>query len=337
MLRENPMKTALYPDPDSSDLRIAIARLLNETGGVLSRAQTGGKTAPDPQDAIGFDITPDMIFCGNGSDEVLSFVFYAFFDDDRPLVTLEHTYSFYPVYALYYGIGLKKIPLTKDWRVDCKEIARAANDTRSSVIFANPNAPTGIGLSRDEARALLEACPIERVMVIDEAYVDFGGQSVLPLLRDFPNLVIIRTFSKSLSAAGLRLGYAVASPALIDTLTTVKNSFNHFPVDSLTQCAGIAACGDAAWYAHNAAQIASEREEISTFLRQKNWTPLPSQTNFVFAKKEGVSGRAIYEAIRDEGILIRHFATPGIEDFVRITIGTKDQMTALKQAIGRRF
>jgi histidinol-phosphate aminotransferase len=303
--------------------------MLNGTGGVLCPP----RGADDSDAPAGLRVSPEMVFCGNGSDEVLSFVFYAFFDADRPLVTLEHTYSFYPVYAQFYGIPLKKIPLNAGWTVNLGAAAGAARETESSVIFANPNAPTGICVTRSDIRAFLEKCPKDRVIVIDEAYVDFGGETALPLLTDFPNLVIIRTFSKSFSGAGLRLGFSVSSPELARALTTVKNSFNHFPVDALTQIAGIAACQDAAYYALNAAAIAQTRDDFSAFLAARGWPVLPSRTNVVFAKKNGVPGRAVYEKIRDAGILVRHFAHSGIEDFVRITIGTPEQMAALKDVI----
>jgi histidinol-phosphate aminotransferase len=274
-----------------------------------------------------------MVFCANGSDEALSFVFYAFFGDDRPLVTLEHTYSFYPVYARYYGAPLKTVPLTPEWRVDADALAAAARQTASPVILANPNAPTGIAMSRREARALLDSLPGDRAVVIDEAYADFGAESCLALLADYPNLLIVRTFSKSLSGAGLRLGYVAASAELCAVLTTVKNSFNHFPVDALTQAAGIAACSDPAWYAKNAARIAATRDSFAALLGARGWTVLPSAANFLFAKKDGVPGRAVYEALRNKGILVRHFAAPRVEDFVRITVGAEDQMALLAAAL----
>jgi histidinol-phosphate aminotransferase len=322
-LAENPMLPALYPDPDSSALRRAFAEMLNETGGSLCAKKDG---AP-------FHVTPEMVFCGNGSDEVLSFVFYAFFGSESPLVTLAHTYSFYPVYSRFYGIALEKIPLAPDWKADLGAVAEAARELRSPAIFANPNAPTGTGVPRSEIRAFLERFPADRTVVIDEAYVDFGGETALPLLADFPNLVIVRTFSKGFSGAGMRLGFAVTSPESVRVLTTVKNSFNHFPVDALAQVAGEAACRDAAHYARNAAAIARRRDGFSAFLSRRGWTALPSLANFVFARKDGIGGRTAYEKIRGEGILVRHFAQDGIEDFVRVTIGTDAQMDALEKVM----
>lgn len=333
-VKSHPEKLGLYPDPDSSELKAAIAGMLNATGGVLCRAAVNGNSVePCEKDKIPFTVTPDMIYCGNGSDEVLSFVFYAFFDGDRPLVLPEHTYSFYPVYAGFYQIPLDKISLNSDWSLDTDKMLEHANKTDSSIIFANPNAPTSIGLSRDEIRKIISAAPKDRIFVVDEAYVDFGGESSIPLIAEFDNLVIVRTFSKSLCGAGQRLGYIVASPELVNYVTTVKNSLNHFPIDFLAQTAGIAACKDAAYYVECAKKVVDERESFICFLRDKGWFVPQSQTNFVFAKKNGVQGEKAYRAIKEQGILVRHFATPGIEQFLRITIGTHEQMVALKKVM----
>ena len=171
------------------------------------------------------------------------------------------------------------------------------------------------------------------MFVVDEAYVDFGGESAIPLLAEFDNLVVVRTFSKSLCGAGLRLGYAVASPNLIKQITIVKNSLNHFPIDYVAQRAGIAACSDVGYYVECAKTVAFERDEFIDFLKKQNWHVLESQTNFVFCKKDGLKGEYCYEQIKKKGILVRHFKTPGIEDYVRITIGTNKQMKELKKII----
>ena len=366
-LSSHPEKLSLYPDPDVTELRTEIARMLNATGGVLARTRcstgccaTNGKAngsraanaaaggtdcatndvatsacSPAPEDELGFEITPDMIFCGNGSDEVLSFVFYSFFDSDRPLVFPEHTYSFYPVYCGYYQIPMDRVPLRPDWTLDTDTMLAHANRTKSSIIFANPNAPTGLALTRSQVEAMLNAAPAGQVVAVDEAYCDFGGESCLPLLKTHRNLVIVRTFSKSLSFAGMRLGYIVADPELVQAVFRVKNSFNHFPVDFVAKTAAIASCRAAGYYAQNARRIISERESLTAFLREQGFFVIDSTTNFVFARKDGRSGRELYEQARDAGILIRHFATPGIEDFVRITIGSPQQMAELKKALAR--
>ena len=339
--KKNPEKLGLYPDPDSNELKEAIADMLNKSGGVLCRANlekgkkngSGAIVTPSEFDKIPFVVTPDMIYAGNGSDEVLSFVFYAFFDSDRKLVLPEHTYSFYPVYGGFYNIPLEKVPLKSDWTLDTAKMLELANKENSSIIFANPNAPTSIGLSRDEVREMIKAAPKDRVFVVDEAYVDFGGESCIPLLAEFQNLVIVRTTSKSLCGAGQRLGYLVANKELVDAVTTVKNSLNHFPIDFLAQQAGIAACRDAGYYVRAAQSVAFERDEFIDFLREKGWSVLDSQTNFVFCKKQGVNGDEAYRKIKEEGILVRHFATKGIEEYLRITIGTHEQMLALREVM----
>jgi histidinol-phosphate aminotransferase len=298
----DPDSLRLYPDPDAGELRVAIA------------------------DMLGSGVRPSMIFAGNGSDEVLSFVFYAFFDSDAPLVFPEHTYSFYPVYAGYYDIPIRKVPLRADFSVDADAML-AGN--RCGIIFPNPNAPTGMYMPLSEVRAFLSRAGGDRVVVVDEAYIDFGGESAISLLGEFPNLLVIRTFSKSLCFAGARLGFAVGNEQLIEALFTTKNSFNHFPVDRLTQKIGIASCDDKDYYININARIARTRDRFAADLRASGWDVLPSLANFVFARKAGLTGRAVYEKIRESGILVRHFNIAGIEDFVRISIGTEDEMTLL--------
>jgi histidinol-phosphate aminotransferase len=328
-------RLGLYPDPDANELRQAIADMLNQTGGVLCRSTAQGKKCvPSSQDVIPFTVTPDMLFCGNGSDEVLSFVFYTFFDSDRPIVMPTFTYSFYPVYCGYYSIPMDQVPLKSDWTLDTEKMISDANKTDSCTIFANPNAPTGIAMKRDEVAAMIRRSPKDRIFVVDEAYCDFGGESCIPLLAEFDNLVIVRTFSKSFSFAGMRLGFVVSSPKLVQAIFTVKNSFNHFPADVIAQTAGIASCKAASYYADCARKVVSERQSMTSFLRERGWFVIDSTTNFIFAKKEGHTGESVYQAVKKAGILIRHFATPGIEDFVRITIGTKAQMDALKIVMG---
>ena len=312
---------ALYADPDSNQLRAAIAAHLNQTGGVLANCRP-----------LSQRISADMVFCGNGSDEVLSFVFYAFFDSSSPLIQPEHTYSFYPVYAGYYDIPLKKIPLNQDFSLDVEAMIHAAVENDSSLILANPNAPSSLALSLQQLRDLLSRLPKNRVHVVDEAYADFGSESALSLLAEFPNLVVVRTFSKSLSLAGMRLGYAVASPELIQVLHRVKDSFNHFPVDVLAQKAGVAACQSISYYEDCTKKIVEQRDDFIAFLRNLGWQVLDSSTNFIFTTKPGVSGRQVYQTLKEAGILVRRFDTPGIEEYLRITVGTAQQMAQLEAA-----
>ena len=312
---------ALYADPDSNQLRAAIAAHLNQTGGVLANCRPLNQC-----------VSADMVFCGNGSDEVLSFVFYAFFDSSSPLIQPEHTYSFYPVYAGYYDIPLKKIPLNQDFSLDVEAMIHTAVENDSSLILANPNAPSSLALSLQQLRDLLSRLPKNRVHVVDEAYADFGSESALSLLAEFPNLVVVRTFSKSLSLAGMRLGYAVASPELIQVLHRVKDSFNHFPVDVLAQKAGVAACQSTSYYEDCTKKIVEQRDDFIGFLRNLGWQVLDSSTNFIFTTKPGVSGRQVYQTLKEAGILVRRFDTPGIEEYLRITVGTAQQMAQLKAA-----
>lgn len=333
-VKNNPMKLALYPDPDSLELHAAIAEMLNKTGGVLCNAVVDGEDVkPSEKDKIPFTVTPEMVYSGNGSDEVLSFVFYAFFDSGKKLVLPEFTYSFYPVYAGFYNIETDVVPMKKDWSLDTNEMLNRASKNDSGLIFANPNAPSGIGLSRAEIREMLLKADKDEIFVVDEAYCDFGGESCIPLLEEFKNLLIVRTFSKSLCGAGMRLGYIVANPELINYVTTVKNSLNHFPIDAVAQIAGVAACKNPAYYCECAKKVADERETFQNFLSEKGWEYIPSKTNFVLVRNPNVSGEQVYQKIKKEGILVRHFSTKGIEDYVRITIGTKEQMDALKKAM----
>ena len=326
-IEKSSMKMSLYPDPESLELKRAIARMLNESGGVLNACEK-----------LPFKITEDMIFCGNGSDEVLSFIFYAFFDSDKPLLLPEYTYSFYPVYGEYYGIPLKKIPLKPDWTVDTQAIISAFKNPFSGFICANPNAPTGIALSLAELESILQQAR-GRAVVIDEAYADFSRTTALPLLEKYENLIIVRTFSKALSFAGMRLGYCIARPETAAALTKVKNSFNHFPVDALTQRAGAAVCADWKTYAENTALIVHTRDFFSEELRSAGWTVLPSSTNFIMVKKGGLtekpalSGKTVYEKLKTHGFLVRYFDGPATGDFVRITIGTAAQMKMLADTI----
>ena len=333
-VQKNPEKLGLYPDPDSLELHAAIADMLNKSGGVLCRARVeGGEVHPSDQDKIPFTVTPEMIYTGNGSDEVLSFVFYAFFDSSKRFVMPQFTYSFYPVYAGFYNIPMDQVPLKEDWSLDVDEMLSRAEKNQGGIIFANPNAPTSLGLTRDQVRQMIKKASSDEIFIVDEAYVDFGGESCIPLLAEFKNLVIVRTFSKSLCGAGQRLGYIVANPELVNIVTTVKNSVNHFPLDAVAQVSGKAACGDVAYYAETSRKVTQVRDDFYNFLCDKGFYVLKSQTNFLFAKHPSISGDELYQKVKAQGLLIRHFNTPGIEDFVRITIGTPEQMSELRKAI----
>ncbi|MCR4579016.1 MAG: histidinol-phosphate transaminase [Treponema sp.] len=332
-INKSPEKLGLYPDPDSLKLHAAIADMLNKTGGVLSRCSISpdGEVSPAPEDKLPFTVTPDMIYSGNGSDEVLSFVFYAFFDSGKSFVMPEFTYSFYPVYAGFYDIPMDTVPLKEDWSLNVDEMLSRASKNKGGIIFANPNAPTGLSLSRAQVRDMLLKADKDEIFIVDEAYVDFGGESCIPLLNEFKNLLIVRTFSKSLCGAGQRLGYIVASPELVNIVTTVKNSVNHFPIDALAQVSGKAACDNPAYYVECAKKVCQARDSFYNFLKTSGFYVVKSDTNFLFVKHPQISGEELYKAVKQEGILIRHFNTPGIEEFVRITVGTQEQMQALKE------
>ena len=296
----------LYPDPDALELRASIAHML------------------------GHGITSDMIFTGNGSDEVLSFIFFTFFDSGIPVYFPEFTYSFYPVYAGYYNIPYRKKPLRPDYSIDTDAMLEGES---SGLIFPNPNAPTGIYMPLAELRSLLDRYPSDRAVIVDEAYIDFGGESAVSLLSTYRNLVVIRTFSKSFCFAGARLGFVIANPDLIKALFTTKNSFNHFPVDVLTQKIGVAACRDWTYYKKINGEIMQTRDRFAEDLRKAGWMVLPSLANFVFVRKPGVGGKTVYEEIKKDGILVRYFDISGITDFVRISIGTPEDMRKLLEAM----
>lgn len=293
-----------YPDPDANELRKAFASLVG--------------------------VTPDMVYAGNGSDEILSFIFYTFFDSKLPVVLPQHTYSFYPVYASYYNIPLHKVPLEDDFSISIDKLLKVES---CGIIFANPNAPTGRFMSLADLRELLTKYDSDKPVVVDEAYIDFGAETAIPLLKEFHNLIIIRTFSKSYCFAGARLGFVIAAPDVINTFITVKNSFNHFPIDSIIQKLGIATCNDYTYYQEINAKIAKTRDWFSCELEKLGYDVIPSKTNFVFVKKDGLSGEEIYKEVKKAGILIRHFNHSGIENYVRITIGTQDEMDLLLNAM----
>ncbi len=331
-VQNNPEKLGLYPDPDSLELHAAIADMLNKSGGVLCRAKCNGdEVQPADEDKIPFTVTPEMIYTGNGSDEVLSFVFYAFFDSSKKFVMPQFTYSFYPVYAGYYNIPMDQVPLKEDWSLDVDEMLKRAGNNGGGIIFANPNAPTSLGLSREQVRQMIKKASSDEIFIVDEAYVDFGGESCIPLLAEFKNLVIVRTFSKSLCGAGQRLGYIVSSPELVNIVTTVKNSVNHFPIDAVAQVSGTAACRDVPYYVETSRKVVEEREKFYNFLKEKGFYVLKSQTNFLFAKHPEIGGDELYKRVKEHGYLIRHFNTPGIEQFVRITVGDAQQMSGLRE------
>lgn len=283
-----------------------------------------------------YGIAREQVFVGNGSDEVLSFAFYAFFDNARgPLLFPEFTYSFYPVYCNFYDIGYKKVPLDRDFSIDIRGFFEETDSC--GLVFANPNAPTGMCLSLAKIEHLLAGYPRDKVVIIDEAYIDFGGTSAVNLIGDYPNLLIVRTFSKSMCLAGLRLGFAMGEKEMIRALFTVKDSFNSYPADRLSLKIGEIALGDEDYYRTVTEKIISTRSYLSSELQRLGWRVLSSRANFLFTSKEGITGRDIYLRLKQEGILVRYFDIEGIKDFVRITIGTREDMERFLQVIQRLF
>ncbi|ADU28185.1 histidinol-phosphate transaminase [Ethanoligenens harbinense] len=288
----------LYPDPDATALCAAIAAVEGLDAG--------------------------CVFCGNGSDEVLSFAFCAFFDDEQPVLFPDVTYSFYPVFAGFYNIPVQTVPLNERFGIDAADYFRPAG----GVIFPNPNAPTGVYLDIASIRKLLDYHK-DRVVVVDEAYIAFGGRSAAPLIQDYPNLLVVRTFSKSHALAGMRIGYALGQPHLIAALLRVKNAFNSYPVDRLAAAAAAAAVADVPYYTETAGKIVATRGRFVSGLRALGFTVLPSLANFVFAAHPGVPASDLFARLRAAGILVRYFDLPRISNYLRITVGTDEDMDRL--------
>lgn len=270
----------------------------------------------------------DQVFVGNGSDEVLAHAFYAFFQQPRPLLFPDVSYSFYPVYCNLYNIAFNTVPLRADFSLALEDYRQP----NGGIVFANPNAPTGLALPLDDIRRLLQANR-DSVVLVDEAYVDFGAESALPLIAEFDNLLVVHTTSKSRALAGLRLGYAIGSAGLIEALERVKNSFNSYPVDRLSQLAGVASINDDAYFKQACAQVVATRDYTTQALQRLGFEVLPSKANFVFAKPTHADAKTVFEALRAKQIIVRYFNKPRISDYLRISIGSQHDMEALVAAL----
>lgn len=277
--------------------------------------------------AARYGLTPEEVIAGNGSDEILAFAFQAFCDDARGVCFADISYGFYPVYAQLYGINALALPLLDDFAVD----PTAYHGVGRTIFLANPNAPTGLALPLSDVEGIVRANP-DSVVVIDEAYVDFGGESAVPLIGSYPNLLVIQTFSKARQLAGARIGYALGQPPLIDDLRRVKYSFNPYNVNRLSQLAGRAALDDEPYFAGCIAETVKTREETKAQLKGRGFTVTDSRANFLFARPPGIGGGAFYRALKAGGVLVRHFDAPRIREYVRITIGSPAQMQALLEA-----
>lgn len=292
----------LYPEPTSLKLRQAIAAR--------------------------HDLDPGEVFVGNGSDEVLAHTFQALLNHELPLLFPDITYSFYPTYCGLYGIDFREVPLDEKMQVRIEDYRQPCG----AIIVPNPNAPTGIALPQAAIEALIAEHP-DQVVVIDEAYVDFGGESVIPLVKKYPNLLVIHTFSKSRGLAGLRVGFAVGQRPLIDALERVKDSFNSYPMDRLTQAGAVAAWEDQEWFRKHCDLIIASRKRLTGALGQLGFEVLPSSANFVFARHPGRSGSELAAELRKRAVLVRHFRKQRTEDFLRITIGTDAECDKLLDAL----
>ena len=292
----------LYSDIEGQDVRAALAELCG--------------------------IGPENLLLGNGSDEILNFAFMAFCDEKKPAAFPDISYGFYPVFADLNRIPYTQIPLRPDFSIAPEDYF----DLHRTIFIANPNAPTGLALTREQVREILERNR-DSVVVIDEAYVDFGGESCIPLIGAFDNLLVVQTFSKSRSMAGARLGFAAGSAALIADLNTIKFSTNPYNVNSMTQALGLGVLLDEETTRKNCRTIMENRARTVEALRALGFTVLPSAANFIFARSDRISGGELYRRLRERAVLIRHFDKDRIRDYNRITIGTREQMDILLKNI----
>ena len=307
LAKEELSKVNLYPDPDCNDLILEIAN------------------------AVG--VKPQNVIVSNGSDEVLNFAFISYCDENTPAIFPDITYGFYKVFAGVNGVPFKEIPLNSDFTISASDYIK-----ENGVIFiANPNAPTGINMPISEIEKIVSANP-NRVVVIDEAYVDFGGESAIPLISKYDNLLVTQTFSKSRSMAGARLGFGVASEKIIQDLKTVKYSTNPYNVNRVTSALGIGALKDKNYFEQNCAEIIKNREFLTKEVVKLGFIATCSRANFVFIKHASVSGKELYLKLKDKGVLVRHFDKERISNYLRITVGSFEEtlalITALKQILG---
>ena len=291
-------KLQLYSDPESTALRAKLAEV--------------------------YGVKPAQVIVSNGSDEVLNFAFMAFADGKSPLAFPEISYGFYPVFAQLNRIPYTQVPLKADFSIDPADYM----GIHKTVVIANPNAPTGMCLSLAEIEGIVRSNP-DNVVIIDEAYVDFGGDSAVKLVDKYENLLVVQTFSKSRSMAGARLGFAIGSEQLIADLNTIRYSTNPYNVNRMTEFAGAAALEENDYYMANAKTVMANRAWTVAELEKLGFTVLPSKANFIFAKSDKVDGEVLYKELKAKGVLVRHFTKERIAPFVRITIGTMEQMEIL--------
>ncbi|MES2820659.1 MAG: histidinol-phosphate transaminase [Pseudomonadota bacterium] len=292
----------LYPDPNGDRLKAAVAAF--------------------------YGIEANQVFVGNGSDEVLAHAFYGLFQHDKPLLFPDISYSFYPVYCGLYGIAYEQLALDAQFQIRVEDYVRP----NGGIVFPNPNAPTGCLLPLESIERLLKAHP-DSVVLVDEAYIDFGGESAIALVGRYPNLLVTQTLSKSRSLAGLRVGLAVGHPDLIEALERIKNSFNSYPLDRLAIAGAAAAFEDRAYFEHTCQAVIDSREQVVAGLVDLGFEVLPSAANFVFARHRGRDAAQVAAALRAQGVIVRHFTQARIAQFLRISIGAPAQNQALLEAL----
>lgn len=275
-----------------------------------------------------FGISENEILFTNGSDEILNFAFMAFCDEAHPAVFPDITYGFYPVFAELNNVPYEEIPLNDDFSINVDAFC----GVNKTVFIANPNAPTGIALSLSDIEKIIKSNP-QNVVIIDEAYVDFGTESAVKLIRKYDNLLVTQTFSKSRSMAGARLGFGIANENLIRDLNTVKYSTNPYNVNRMTMAAGVGALLDGEYFEKNCKEIIAVREYTAKKLQEMGFMLTESKANFIFASSKDISGKTLYLKLKEKGILIRHFDKERLTEYNRITVGTKEQMNILLRAI----
>jgi len=288
----------LYPDPNGDLLKQAVADY--------------------------YDVKPNQVFLGNGSDEVLAHAFNAFFQHGKPLLFPDISYSFYPVYCGLYDIDFEAIALDEQFQIRVEDYAKP----NGGIIFPNPNAPTGCVVGLEAVEAMLKASP-DSVVIVDEAYIDFGGETAISLVGRYPNLLVTQTLSKSRSLAGLRVGLAIGHPDLVEALERVKNSFNSYPLDRLAIVGAAAAFEDREHFDFTRKAVIASREALTLELQAKGFEVLPSAANFIFARHPQHDAAGIAAKLREQGVIVRHFKQERIAQFLRISIGTPEQNQAL--------
>ena len=293
-----------YPDPECLELRRAIAR----------------------REGLG----EEQVFCSNGSDEALAFAFQAFFNPESEVVFPQITYSFYPVYTDYFGLRCRRVPMKPDFSTPVEALCGG----NGGVVLCNPNAPTGIAVGLDTVEQLLKANP-EVVVIVDEAYVDFGADSAVSLIARYPNLLVVQTASKSRALAGLRVGWAMGNRDLMDGLRCVRDSINSYTVDRIAQAGAQAAIEDEEYFQSIRRRVMATRDGTAERLRTMGFTVLDSRTNFLFLTHPCHSGRALLDGLRERGILVRWWSDSPIRDWLRVTVGTDEEMEALVQVLAQ--